>query len=104
MKAAARCGTTSGYSRHLRLGESVCAACRAAYAVYERDYRRRRAENGGKRLGLPVGTSPIDWAKCGTEANYRRHYRLGEKPCRACIRARQEAYERRKARRRGNVA
>jgi len=28
--------------------------------------------------------APIDWAKCGTVANYRGHLRRGEKPCHAC--------------------
>lgn len=31
--------------------------------------------------------SPIDWAKCGTEANYIAHRRLGETPCDACRKA-----------------
>lgn len=30
------------------------------------------------------GTAPIDWANCGTLANYRRHLRLKEKPCKKC--------------------
>jgi hypothetical protein len=28
--------------------------------------------------------SPLDWAKCGTDANYRAHHRRGEKACAAC--------------------
>lgn len=27
---------------------------------------------------------PIDPRRCGTTANWQRHHRLGEKPCRAC--------------------
>ncbi len=29
----------------------------------------------------------LDWAKCGTEANYRGHLRRGEKPCESCLQA-----------------
>jgi hypothetical protein len=39
---------------------------------------------------------PLDWAKCGSEANYAGHLRRGEKPCAACKkamnRARRERY------------
>jgi hypothetical protein len=28
--------------------------------------------------------TPLDPAECGTEINYRKHRRDGEKPCRAC--------------------
>ena len=37
----ARCGTNSGYLRHLRLGETTCGACRAAQNAY---HRQRYAE------------------------------------------------------------
>lgn len=29
----------------------------------------------------------LDWANCGTEANYKAHYRRGEQPCDRCRRA-----------------
>ena len=32
-------------------------------------------------------THPLDWAKCGTPANYQAHLRRGEKPCEACRKA-----------------
>lgn len=37
----AKCGTTSGYDRHRRLGETTCEACREA----QRLDRQRRARN-----------------------------------------------------------
>ena len=48
-KAGARgrndaCGTTRGRARHVRDGEPVCGACRAAFAAYYREYRERRAQ------------------------------------------------------------
>jgi hypothetical protein len=33
----AKCGTTSGYARHLRLGEDACAPCLASRAQVTRD-------------------------------------------------------------------
>lgn len=30
---------------------------------------------------------PLDWAKCGTPANYRAHLRRGQDPCAECKRA-----------------
>ncbi len=43
-KPPAKCGTTSGYRRHRRLGEPACDACRAAHARYYREsgYARLR--------------------------------------------------------------
>lgn len=38
----------------------------------------------------------LDWAKCGTAANYQAHLRRGQKPCRACRQAERERKERRK--------
>jgi hypothetical protein len=40
---------------------------------------------------------PLDWAKCGTEANYTGHLRRGQRPCTACTnamaRARRDRYD-----------
>jgi len=36
MKAPAKCGTRSGYNRHLKLKELVCQECREAQNVYDR--------------------------------------------------------------------
>jgi FtsZ-binding cell division protein ZapB len=38
-----KCGTNSGYVRHLRQQEQPCPACKTARAMYQRDYRRRKA-------------------------------------------------------------
>lgn len=37
MKAPAKCGTRSGYNRHLRLKEEVCQDCRSAQNLYDRN-------------------------------------------------------------------
>jgi hypothetical protein len=39
----ARCGTTSGYLRHVKtLRETACETCKAAQATYMREWRARR--------------------------------------------------------------
>lgn len=45
----ARCGTRSGYNRHLRRGEAGCEPCQEAM----REYARRRAEGSAGRM--PAG-------------------------------------------------
>lgn len=54
---AAKCGTPSGYSRHLKQGEPRCDACKAAWAEYQRAYRasdprhrEKRAKNEAARM------------------------------------------------------
>lgn len=38
------CGTNAAYKRHQRRGEPIDAACRAAWAAYQRElYQRRKA-------------------------------------------------------------
>lgn len=37
----ARCGTDSGYKRHLRNNEPACTACKQAHREYGREYARR---------------------------------------------------------------
>lgn len=37
-----RCGTTGGYERHYRLGETACDECRQAKTEAARAYRRRK--------------------------------------------------------------
>jgi hypothetical protein len=46
----------------------------------------------GNKHGKIV-TAPLDWAACGSPANYRAHLRRGEPACRACKKA--EARDRR---------
>ena len=36
------CGTNAAYKRHQRHGEAPCAACRAAWAEYQREMYHRR--------------------------------------------------------------
>lgn len=43
----ARCGTSSGYERHRRLGEQVCQECREAYRDYQRVYKNARRTRRG---------------------------------------------------------
>lgn len=41
----------------------------------------------GKLYGIQHGRllqAELDWAKCGSEANYRGHLRRGERPCASC--------------------
>jgi hypothetical protein len=40
----------------------------------------------GRKYGIYVRT-PLDWAKCGTPANYGAHRRRGQDACRACKKA-----------------
>jgi len=45
----AACGTTSGYTRHIRLKTQPCAGCRAAKTAYDRLWRKRNAEKIAER-------------------------------------------------------
>ena len=81
---AARCGTKAGYTRHYRLGERPCAACRAAANAYRRGLSARKRNGTFTRESL---------TPCGTYGAYRRHRRKGEDPCDGCREA-ARAYER----------
>lgn len=37
---AAKCGTNSGYVRHMQQKEVPCAACKRAHAAYQQTYRK----------------------------------------------------------------
>lgn len=67
----AACGTTGGYARHQRLGETPCDECRFARAEWQRFYRA-----GGRK--------PRKVAACGTIAGYKRHHANGDEPCEPC--------------------
>lgn len=41
----ARCGTRSGYNRHLDRDEPTCIACRAANAQHQHDLKEARCES-----------------------------------------------------------
>lgn len=86
----AKCGTDGGYSAHRRRNEPPCDDCRTAHA----DYARMKArEAKGYPLDAPrwrvMGVN-----RCGSVAGFSRHKRAGEKPCRACKTARNEAQRR----------
>lgn len=39
----AQCGTRAGYSRHLKMGEPTCVACKAAQTEAVKKYQREKA-------------------------------------------------------------
>lgn len=65
-------GTPARYQRHIKAGEDACDACRAARAVYTRDYR----------AGAVPKREP---AKCGTLRGYEAHRYRKKQACRACL-------------------
>lgn len=67
----APCGKNSAYQRHLRRGETPCAACRQAHAEFVAEQRK------GKHRPRRV-------AECGTPSGYNRHMRHKEDPCDPC--------------------
>lgn len=68
----AKCGTLSGYKRHIAKQEAACEACREA------SNEHRRARNRSK------GILPVPVPQCGTYGGYGAHLRRGETPCDAC--------------------
>lgn len=82
MRPTARCGTDSGYYRHLRtLHNTPCQACTDAHTTAA----RRR-----------TGAQPRPRVVCGTDAGYCRHLRRAQVPCGPCTGA-HAAAERRRA-------
>lgn len=45
----AKCGTDSGYTRHVKRGEPACPACRQAHTDAKREYERRRGRPARKQ-------------------------------------------------------
>lgn len=43
-----RCGTNSGYERHLKQGEPTCQPCREAHATWKAQYRRRNPQSAAR--------------------------------------------------------
>jgi hypothetical protein len=66
------CGTPAAYSRHVRRGEPIDAACRKAKSAL---YSNPRAE------------LPADRPVCGTRTGYRWHVEHHEIPCEPCTQA-----------------
>ena len=56
-RRVARCGTESGYRRHLRLREQVCDACREAKRVAVRRQRGADAPAGTAGASKPAGVA-----------------------------------------------
>lgn len=75
-----RCGTPSGYGRHLRLGEPACRPCLDAVAADQRERRavRREQLTGSRDIRRSV-------AECGTLGGYKRHRKRGESACPECL-------------------
>lgn len=69
------CGTTAAYERHIRNGEPIDDACRAAHTEYRRKQRGQQAR--------PTG--------CGTRSGYRAHRARGEEACQPCRQANTDA-------------
>jgi len=65
----AKCGTESGYTRHLQLGTPTCRPCKDGHAAYQRARRRMK---------------PVMRNQCATYPGYMRHKRAGETPCDMC--------------------
>lgn len=64
----AKCGTDSGYRRHLARREKACDDCLIAHAEANRRPGKRRT-----------------WVRCGTDAGYYRHIRVLKEPaCDPC--------------------
>jgi hypothetical protein len=73
----AECGTPSAYDRHVKYGEPIDDACRAAHT-------RASAEKRARMQQAPMKREP---AKCGTNSGYRKHIREKTKPCDLCRKA-----------------
>ncbi|MEU7597326.1 hypothetical protein AB0B79_30480 [Streptomyces sp. NPDC039022] len=73
-QAIAPCGTQAAYTRHVRCGEPVDDACRAANTEAKRV----------KGTPTPSRRKPIAH---GTLAGYKQHHYRGESPCAECLEA-----------------
>lgn len=96
------CGVTlGGRSRHTRLGEGMCQACREFFNAYQR-VRKDKLRDPTKvrrHRGRP---------DCGTASGAKAHIIRGEQVCQPCLEARRvdnrERWHRTKHRRREQVA
>lgn len=51
-----RCGTSTGYRRHIRAKHKPCDPCRVAQAEWQRQYRKRTYLNRGRLMVDATGT------------------------------------------------
>lgn len=84
----------------------ICQGCPLIQACLERALNDEGAVSEYSRHGILGGLTPTQRARtrrpptvppCGTGAGYRRHYRLGEPKCLACIEANSALRRARKA-------
>lgn len=87
----AECGTHGGYKRHRKDGPVTCRSCLDARAIYQRDYRARRAIHGpiarpyGSRPGpAPKPLGEFDSTLCGTLKGWRQHRSHKQEKCEGC--------------------
>jgi hypothetical protein len=77
----AECGTASAYDRHVKYGEPIDEACRAAHTASIAERRARTKQAPKKR----------EPAKCGTRGGYQRHLREKTEICAPCRQANTDA-------------
>lgn len=66
-----KCGTNSGYQKHVKLNTPKCQPCKDAHAAAQLAWQRR----------------PQMRTTCGTYAGYMRHKRAEEDACQWCLKA-----------------
>ncbi|MFI0236370.1 hypothetical protein [Streptomyces sp. NPDC016845] len=89
--ARAACGTSSGYTRHIRIQEEPCDACRAANTAYKAAQARRPI----------VALKKLKPIAHGTPKGYKQHWYRREEACAACREANRADVAERARRRRG---
>lgn len=72
--AVAKCGTRSGYLRHLKLKETACQPCKDAQSEHGRAQRRKKG----------IRPLEINEREHGTPRGYRQHMARHETPCQPC--------------------
>lgn len=71
-KRTAKCGTASGYQKHIKDRTLACQLCLDAHAKAVTAYRRRK------------GVQATTKAKCGTVSGHQTHRARGQEPCDPC--------------------
>jgi hypothetical protein len=76
MKSQARCGTPSGYRKHLRMRKKACTACKEANSAYNRDYKMKMARAAAMKdpnaqvLLNPRARAPFPCPRSGCTCQY----------------------------------